>query len=260
MPVAAAIAVGVAAVAGGAAGQEKDKVSQSGSQANVSQVLAAPAGADEQKARGIQLDQIDQLQARLSSLESSSTLDNLDKLMAELGQAPSADRISQSNKYADQIYQPRQEQLNQSFQDQTRGFQARAALMGRSSVDPIMAARLAQEQVRQQSSLNAEKGSFAANEAVNAPARQFNNQMGALQGLSNQAISNRQAVYSLGSDFANTQMNFRLATATRTGNSVQNNEQLSGGGFKGFMTGFMAGGAGMAKMVGGGAGGGGGGG
>lgn len=252
-----AAAVAGAAVLGGVAGAQKDKVSVSGSTNQMSQVIAAPAGADELKARQLSLDALTSLDERLKSLESSPVLSNLDKLMQELGGAPTADRINQANSLADNVFAPQQTALNQSFEDQTRAFGNRAAQMGRSSSDPILAAKLAQEQVRQQASLSANKGSFAAQEAINAPARQFQNQLGAFGGLANQAIQNRQAVFSLGSDFANTQMQYRLATATRTGNSVSNNEQLSGGGFKGFATGLLGGAGAGVKMFGGGLGGGG---
>jgi hypothetical protein len=247
MPAAAAVAG--AAVLGGVAGAQKDKVTQSGSTAMEQRVIVDPAGEDEKKARQLSLDALTSLDARLKSLESSPVLSNLDKLMQEMGGAPTAERINQANSLADSVYAPQQTALNQSFQDQTQAFANRAAQMGRSSSDPILAAKLAQEQVRQQAMLSAQKGSFATQEAINGPARQFQNQLGALGGLSQQAIQNRQAVFSLGSDFANTQMQYRLATATRTGNSVSNNEQLSGGGFKGFVTGLMGAGGSAASAA-----------
>lgn len=236
------------AVTGGMGGAEKDKVSQSSTKGETSWLELAGESEEEKKARGIAFDSVTSLNDRIKQLESSPVLANLEKLLSELGQDPSAERISAANKFADSVFSPQQEALNQSFEQQAQDFSARAAQMGRSSSDPIMAARLAQEQIRQQRQLSAERGSFAAQEAINAPSRQFQNQLSGISGLAQNAIQNRQAVFSLGSEFANTQMNFRLATAKRFGNTTGWSDQVSGGGFKGLMTGLAGGGAAGAKI------------
>lgn len=246
MPV-AGVAAG-AAILGGAAGSQKDVSNTSSNMSQTSTMQVAPAGAQETAAKDTAFNSIGSLDERLKQLESSPVLSNLDKLMQELGQAPSADRIAQSNSFANNVFAPQQTALNQSFEDQTRAFSNRAAQMGRSGSDPILAAKLAQEQVRQQAQLSAEKGSFAAQESINAPQRQFSNQLSALGGLSQQAIQNRQAVFSLGSQFANSEMNFRLASAGRTTTGTNNTEQSSGGGFKGLVTGALGGAGAGASM------------
>lgn len=245
------------AVLGGVAGSQKDKASVSSSSSNVNTVLVDTAGAQETAAQDTAFKQIDALNKRLLSLESSPVLNNLDRLMAELGQSPSAERIQQAQAFAQNVYAPQQESLQQAFQDQQVNFAQRAAQMGRSSADPILAAKLAQEQIRQQKMLEAEKTNLTAQESINAPLRQFQNQLSALGGLSQQAIQNRQAVFGLGSDFANTMMNYRLATATRTGTTNETRTSVSGGGLKGVLTGAF-GGAQSGFMMGNGIGGGGG--
>lgn len=249
MGIETAAIIGGAALLGGVAGSQKDKAKSSSQSSNVSQVFADPASADEKQAREIALNSLTSLEERLKALESSPILSNLDRLMAELGQMPNQNRIDQANQFATQMFAPQQEALNQAFEQQSITAAQRAAQLGRSSADPILAAKLAQEQIRMQRSFDAEKGAFAASEAVNAPARLFQNQLGALSGLSGQAIQNRQAVYSLGSDFANNLQQYRLATATRTGQSSGTQSMESGGGFKGAITG-MLGGAGAGVMMG----------
>jgi hypothetical protein len=245
---AAAIGAGILGIAGGIAGAQKDVSSYSGAQGNVSTVQADAPSADEQQARQISLDALTSLNNQLNSLNSSPVLQNLNQLMQEMGQAPTQERIGQANQEASALFAPQQTMLNQAFTDQRRNMAQTAAAMGRSSSDPILAAKLAQEQVRQQQSLNSQQGAFAQQEAINMPGRQFQNQIGALSGLQNQAIQNRQAIYGLGSDFANTQMQYRLATATRTGRTDSYGSQESGGGFKGFMTGLMGGMGSGARM------------
>lgn len=231
------------AIAGAIAGSKKDKSTTSQSSSSTSEVLAEAAGQQETDARNLAFKQIGDLDTRLRSLESSGVLQNLDRLMQELGQAPSAERIRQAQAFTQDVFAPAEESIQQAFQDQETAFARRAAQMGRSSADPILAAKLAQQQVRERSLLESQKTAFRAQESVNAPLRQFQNQLAGLGGLSQQAAANRQAVFSLGSDFANTMMNYRLATATRTNQTAGTSTTESGGGLKGAITGAMGGAA-----------------
>lgn len=243
------------AVTGAIGGSQKDKVNQSSSSGTTSEVFAAPASAEEQQARQFQLDSIKSLDARLKSIESSPVLDNLDRLMQEMGMGPTQARIQQAQGFAKDVFAPQQTALNQSMEDFQRSYAQRAAQMGRSSADPILAARMAQEQIRQQARLTSEQGAFAAQEAINAPQRQFANQYGAMNNLAQAAIQNRQAVFSMGSDFANSLQQYRLATAKRTGTTNSFQDQYSGGGLKGAIAGSFQGwsaGMGMGGMGGGG--------
>lgn len=229
------------AVTGAIGGSQKDKVNSSGSQGTTSEVFAAPASAEEERARAFQLDSIKELDSRLKSIESSPVLSNLDKLMQEMGMGPTQARIQQAQSFAQDVFAPRQVALDQSMADFNTAYAQRAAQMGRSSADPILAAKMAQERIRQQQMLAAEQGSFAAQEAINAPQRQFANQFGAMNNLSQAAIQNRQAVFSMGSEFANSLQQYRLATAKRTDTTNQFKDQYSGGGLKGAIAGSFQG-------------------
>ncbi len=249
----AAAIIGGAAILGGIAGSKKDKSTVTSSSENVQEVITDVATQKENDARDLALKQVNDLDTRLRSIESSATLQNLDRLLAELGGTPTQERIQQAQAFTQDVFAPAEQSIQQAFQDQQVDFARRAAQMGRSSADPILAAKLAQAQVRERSNLEAQKTAFRAQETINAPLRQFQNQLAGLGGLSQQAVANRQAVYSLGSDFANTLMNYRLATATRTGKSTGTQTSESGGGFKGAITGAFgaaSAGAGIAQGAG----------
>jgi hypothetical protein len=228
------LGIGAAAL-GGVAGGMSDKSSKDSRSARA--FVIDPASGQEIGARNAAYDQIGALDARLKSLEGGGALANLDKLLLELGQAPSQQRIDQSNQLANALFAPQETALSQALAEQTNQYAARAAQLGRSSADPILAARLAQEQIRQRQSLSAQKGAFAAQEAMSAPARLFQAQLGGLGGLSQQAIQNRQAVFGLGSDFANAERNFRLQSAGVVDTGFASTEE--GGGFKGALTGLL---------------------
>lgn len=236
MPAPVAIPAGMA-ILGGIAGSIPQRSSQVSN--TESQLVAAPEGAQERQAREMAFGAVTSLDQRLKALESSPILANLDKLLAEMGQAPSAERLASSQKLAADVFAPQQTALEQSLEEQRQRYASQAALMGRSSSDPILAARLAQEQIRQQARLSSEQGAFAAQEAINAPSRMFANQVGGLQSLQQQAIQNRQAVFGLGSEFANTQMQYRLATGSQRGVNI--GSQQSGGGFSGALAGALGG-------------------
>lgn len=231
----------MATVMGIVGGSKEDKVKKEGQTAQMSHIEVDAAGEQETKARDSAFNAQQDLDARLKQLENSPAIQNLEKLLQEMGSGPSAERIASSNKFASDMFAGQQTALNQSMDDQRVQYANQAAQMGRSSADPILAAKLAQEQVRQQARLSSEQGSFAANEAMNGASRQFGQQLSGLTGLSQNAIQNRQAVFSLGSEFANTQMNYRLQTARRYGSGTSTEVGTSGGGLKGAMTGGMAG-------------------
>jgi hypothetical protein len=237
------------AIVGAIAGGQKDKVSQETKSAQESWLEVSAAGADEKSARATSLESLNSLDSRLKSIESSPLLARLDTLLMEMGSGPTAERLASATKFANDAFAPQQNELNQAFEDQTTSYAQRAAQMGRSSADPILAAKLAQEQVRQQARLSSEKTAFAANESINAPAREFGNLMTGYSGLSNQAAQNRAAVFSLGSEFANNQQQYRLATAKQYGNGVEASNKYSGGGFKGAVAGFNAGAGGDAQIA-----------
>lgn len=238
-----------AAILGGVAGAMGDSSGTSSSSTSMSRLAVAAEGPNETAARKTAFDSIGSLDDRLKAIESSPTLARLDSLLQELGNAPTQQRIDQANSTAASAFAPQRVALNQSFEDQTRNYAGRAAQLGRSTADPILAAKLAQEQVRQRATLDANQGAFATNEAINAPGREFNSALAGINGLSQQAIQNRQAVYSLGSDFSNNERQFRLNTAVKIGTNTGESESNSGGGVGGAIKGAIGGAAGGVNIA-----------
>src|SRR3972149_2737453 len=97
-PLAAAGIMAGGAILGGIAGSSGERGSSYSNQE--SQLVAAPEGYQETQARGSAFSALNSLDARLKSLESSPILANLDKLLAEMGAAPSAERLATSQQYA----------------------------------------------------------------------------------------------------------------------------------------------------------------
>lgn len=238
------------AILGGVAGSKKDKSVENSSSSNVSTVEVTPATKEELDAQKAAQDQIGGLQSDLSKVNSFLPQERFAELLKQIASGPNAESIASARAFADQTFAPQQTALNQQLEQQQQAFSVRAAQLGRSQTDPILSARLAQEQIRQQQTLEANKTAFSAQEAVNAPTRMLQNSLAGISQLQQQAITNRQAVYGMGSDFANQLRNFRLATATRTGNSTGSTEQLSGGGTKGAILGALSGAGAGAKIAG----------
>lgn len=169
------------------------------------------------------------------------------KQYSEGGHLPSGADISTGQRYAGLLFQGQREAMNQSFNDQSTEANRQAALMGRSMNDPILRAKLAQEQTRQSAQLNANQGSFATQMALQQPGMRLGfaqDRTNVLSGLATQAMANRQALLSMGQGIQNSERNFRVQTATRWG------KESSGGGLGGAITGAL-GGAAMGMNVGG---------
>lgn len=181
------------------------------------------------------------------------------KQYSEGGYLPSGADIATGQKYAGLLFQGQREAMNQAFNDQSTEANRQAALMGRSMNDPILRAKLAQEQNRQSAQLNANQGSFATQMALQQPGMRLGfaqDRTNVLSGLATQAMANRQALLSMGQSIQNSERNFRVQTATRWG------KEESGGGLKGAISGALGGasmGMNAARLFGGGGGGGGGG-
>lgn len=175
------------------------------------------------------------------------------------GGLPNQTDINRSNDTAGKLFQGQRNALKDSFTDQQTIAARQAAAMGCTINDPVLAAKLGQEQMRQSAQLDANQGSFAQQMALAAPGARLGftaQRAGVLGGLATQAMANRQQLAAMGEAIQNNETNFRLATATHWGKS----DTESGGGVKGAITGGIAAlGAvyGMGGMMGGGAGGGG---
>jgi hypothetical protein len=146
--------------------------------------------------------------------------------------------MQQGNQLAAQQYAGQRTSMEQSFQDQLAQANRAASLSGRSSNDPILRARLAQDQTRQQAQLMSNQSSAAIGLGLQYTQNSLGlqgQQVGVLQGLSNQAFTNGSNMYQMAS--AGYQQDFNNAlTATGYENS-------RGGGAQGMMSGAMSGAA-----------------
>lgn len=163
----------------------------------------------------------------------------------EGGSLPTSGDISGANSLAAQLFQGQRTAMGQAFEDQRVQANRKAALMGRAADDPILAAKLAQEQTRQGAMLDANQGAFAAQYAMDQPMQRLGfmqGRAGVLGGLASQALANRQALMAMGEGIQTNERNFRLQTGTRWGNQ----ETTSGGGLGGALKGAIGGmGAGL---------------
>lgn len=177
-----------------------------------------------------------------AGLESNRSLaEMLRQYAQEGGNLPTAGDISSSNRITDQLFQAQQLGLQQAFQDQSVEANRRAALQGRSLNDPMLAAKLAIEQTRQQNMFGAQKGAFATNFALQQPGQRlgFMTQRNDLMsGLASQAMSNRQALLGIGSSLQANERNWRNSQGVTTGTQTESPGAL------GIMSGILsAGGA-----------------
>ncbi len=236
-----AIAAIGGAVLGGVAGSQKDKATQTSQGSSTSGLILSAQTQEEKDAEKAAFNQISGLQSDLKGISGFTQQDQFAKLIQELITGPSAERIQQSNQLTDQLFAQQQNALNQSFDQQNVNFSRRAAQLGRSQSDPILNAKLAQEQIRQQQNLSSAKTSFAAQEAQQGAGRSLQGAISGISGLQQNAIQNRQAVFGLGFDFSNSLKNFRIQTADRFGTNQNTTQSESGGGLKGAITGAMGG-------------------
>lgn len=249
----AAIAIGGGALLGGLAGGLKDKSSTS----YTSGMNLDPASWQELMGQSGMMDAYKQLQGMVgagpgqSDVEgatgASRGLADMLKAYSEGGFLPGQGDINTSNDIASRLFQGQRTALSQNFSDQLTDANRQAALMGRDPNDPILKAKLAQEQTRQASLLDANQGSFAQQFALSLPGQRLdyaNQRVGVMSGLASQAMANRQAIAAMGEGIMNNERNFRMQTAQKYGTQATE----SGGGLKGALTGFL-GGAGTGASI-----------
>lgn len=134
------------------------------------------------------------------------------------GLIPTQGDISTSNQFAQNIFSARRQGLTNLFSDQLTEANRQAAAAGRDINDPILKARLLQEQSRQRGMLDAEQQSFASQYALNLPGQRLSLLGGsaqALGGLGQSAISNRFALLNAGNQIYQADRQFQLSTAER---------------------------------------------
>lgn len=212
-----------------------------------------PASALENQIAGMQPGQLSALEGMVnagpgqgdvaSGVQSQRDLAAMLQQYAAGGYLPSASDTAQARQYASTQFQPQQVALQQSFQDQNQRAAQLASQLGRPVNDPIIQARLAQEQMRQGAQLTAQESAMASQFAMQMPQQRlgYTAQLADVNAnLASQAMSNRQALLSLGSQLQNAERNWRLSSAPVT------TSQASGGGLQGIISGGLAGaGAGM---------------
>ena len=230
------------AVLGGLAGSQKDESRQG--------IDLTPASALEHQATSGMTRDYSQLSSMAdqgpgqvdvgNALTANRSLADMLKQYAQGGFLPSESDWGTANKFAQQAFQGQQVGLQQQFQGQQQRASQLAAQLGRPVNDPIIQARLSQELMQGQERLGAAQGSYASQYAQQLPQQRlgYTAQLADVQNsLASQAMSNRQALLSLGSQVQGAERSFRLNTGTRWGES--------GGGLKGAITGGLAGAAGF---------------
>ncbi len=162
------------------------------------------------------------------------------KQMSETGGMPGAGDISQAQGIAGQLFAGQRVGMQNAFGDQLTQANRDAALSGRGANDPILRAKLAQEQMRQSSQLDANQGSYGSQLAMSLPGQRLGfagQRANVLGGLATQAMANRQAIAAMGEGIMQNERQFRLQTAKRYGTQTQE----SGGGIGGALKGAIAG-------------------
>jgi hypothetical protein len=252
--------IGGAAIIGGIAGSQKSRTS--GESYNESGINLAEESALEKKATaGLGQDydslkgmvetgpgQGDVIDSTRSTREYASMLEEARKT----GGMPGEQDWQQGRQLASQQFDPQRTALNQQFDDQTVEASRLAAKLGRSPNDPIIQNKLRQERMRQMSMLSSQENASAGQFAMNQPLQRLNfaAQLADTRGnLASQALSNRQALLSMGHTLQQSERNWRLQTGTRWQSGKYSQE--SGGGIKGAIEGAIGGaGAGMNLMAG----------
>lgn len=249
---------GIGAVLGGIAGAQGNQSTQTtNTEVRLRDMSELNEGEGElaQAARQSQMGQFGDLQQLLTQGGTSQVAGDLQAARTEqLGLAnmlreaqggPNEAQITRAQQFAQDIFAPQQQALNQQFQTAETDTARLAARLGRSVDDPILRAKLAERQAEQTAGLQARQGAFTAQTAQDFQAQQLQRQNQLAQvrgGLATQALTNRQALLGMGQSILNQERNFRLQTAGRT-SSTQGN---SGGGTAGAIGGALAGaGAGL---------------
>jgi len=157
--------------------------------------------------------------------------------LQETGGLPGEQDVAAGRDLASLLFQGQRENLKQSFEDQRMQAAQNRAVAGRGGTDPVLAAKLSQEQTRQRRQVDTAQGAQAAQIAQALPQQRL--QFGAaraevLSGLGQQAFANRQAVQQLGAQQLAQERAFRAQTAGKT-------VEKPGGGFLGGLAGGLTG-------------------
>lgn len=198
--------------------------------------ILGPADALENLGGNITSEQLKQLQGLVgaganqsdvaNSVSSQRDLAALLKQFSQNGANPTQQDLASAQSFTNSVFAPQQESMRQGFSDQLTQSNRDAAMLGRDINDPILRAKLAQSQGREQSMLDAQKTSMFAQQAQQAPLQRLgfaNDLSNVYSSLSNQAFSNRQALLSLGNTVQQQGRAFRSANATSVFNTNTDN-------------------------------------
>lgn len=149
---------------------------------------------------------------------------SLAQMLQQAQSGPSSQNVVSAQNFANSIFAPQEQAMRQQFKQSETETSRLAARLGRQVDDPILRAKLAESQAVQMGQLGAQKGAFTAQTAqgFQNQALQMQNQLAQVRGgLATQALQNRQTLMGMGQSLLNQERQFRLNTATRTGNATQ---------------------------------------
>lgn len=138
---------------------------------------------------------------------------------AQGGFLPTQADFATANQFAQQALAPQQVAMQQAFEGEQQRTAQLAAQLGRPVNDPILQAKLAQEQMRGQERLGASQAALSSEFAQKLPMQrlQFTGQLADVRSqLASQAMANRQALIGLGSQLQQADQSFRMGTATKS--------------------------------------------
>lgn len=122
---------------------------------------------------------------------------------AKTGAIPNAQDIQRSQSFARSQFDPQRVAQQQAFQQQLTGANRQAAMSGRGINDPILRAKLAQEQTRQGAMLEAQQGAFATQFAQQQPFQR----LGFMSDRANTLVSRGQNALNANFNMANQGLN-----------------------------------------------------
>lgn len=154
--------------------------------------------------------------AALGSQRGLATL--IEQLQAS-GGMPSQVQTQQAQAFAQDVFAPEEQAVRSGFAEQEQATSQLAARLGRQVNDPVLRAKLAQEQTRQLGQVSARRTAFGAEQAMAAPQRQLalaESLANVRGGLASQALANRQTLFGLGQQALQAERQWRLNTASQT--------------------------------------------
>lgn len=178
-----------------------------------------------------------------AGVESQRGLAALLAEMQETGGLPQQEDIQSGEAIARRLFGGQRTALEQQFEQQSIQASRQAAIAGRGGADPILQAKLAQEQSRQAALLEAQQGSAAQQLALSLPGQRLGfagQRADVLTGLGQRALQNRLTLTQLGQSLLGQEREFRVRTATKNIQEGGGLGQALSGAISGGIAGFGA--------------------